>query len=360
MKTHIRSRIALLVAAILVLALTTGCYFTFPAQPTAAPQAPIPQGANPQGPVPQGSAPQDQGLQAPVPQGSAPQGLAPQGPVGPQGPVPGNPSSPIPNQGNPIPNQGNPIPNPIPNQIPGAGPQQGQQADPGQQPVPQPPTPVPSGSQQGCAGAPVIPFFTANPTSIKAGDSVTLSWGNVTNGTTGPWVQSTTIQLGLGEVGSAASSRVVKPTSTTTYTLTGTGCAGTSTKQVTVTVNSANAAIPTVMMLQTDLQATDMYKDEGNLLHIGIKNNSSYSGNIGFGVSCTGTFQTALSTPKSSLTYSASSLTYPFNANQERWTNTNIKLDKGTGFYNLTCTISAPSDTNTANNSVSKTLTIAP
>lgn len=102
-----------------------------------------------------------------------------------------------------------------------------------------------------------------------------------------------------------------------------------------------------------------MYVDSGKFLHIGVKNNSTQSGNITFGVSCTGTWIDSKGLVSSKLSYSASSLTYPFNANQERWTNTNIKLDKGDGLYNLTCTINmALFDSNTSNNSVTKPLTI--
>jgi Bacterial Ig domain len=105
-------------------------------------------------------------------------------------------------------------------------------------------TQPPSGGQAGCAGPPMIPFFNANPTSITAGQSSMLSWGNVTNGTSGPLVRSAVINPGLGEVGSGASSRPVKPAQTTTYTLTATGCGGTATKQVTVTVNPPGSPPP--------------------------------------------------------------------------------------------------------------------
>lgn len=88
-----------------------------------------------------------------------------------------------------------------------------------------------------CPGPPVFSFFTANPATITAGQSSVLSWGNVTNGNSTVLVQSLTLEPGLGEVGSGASSRVVNPTTTTTYTLTATGCGGTATKQVTVVVN---------------------------------------------------------------------------------------------------------------------------
>ena len=113
-------------------------------------------------------------------------------------------------------------------------------------------------------------------------------------------------------------------------------------------------------IIQLDLEATDLYVDSGKFLHIGVKNNSTQSGNISFGVSCTGTFSVTKGGSTTNISYSASSLTYPFNANQERWTNTNIKLDQGVGYYNLTCTISMILDTNLSNNSVTRTVGITP
>lgn len=134
--------------------------------------------------------------------------------------------------------------------------------------------------------------------------------------------------------------------------------APTATKQATAPVSNPTATLIQVEILKMDLQATDLYVDSGKFLHIGVKNNSTQSGNITFGVSCTGTWIDSKGLVSSKLSYSASSLTYPFNANQERWTNTNIKLDKGDGLYNLTCTISLLLDPNVSNNSVTKPLTI--
>jgi hypothetical protein len=85
----------------------------------------------------------------------------------------------------------------------------------------------------------MIAWFTAGRTTINAGESVTLEWGPVTNGTTGPLVGSVTIEPGLGEVGSPGA-RPVTPSQTTTYTLTGKGCGGTATKQLTITVNASS------------------------------------------------------------------------------------------------------------------------
>ncbi len=78
-------------------------------------------------------------------------------------------------------------------------------------------------------GAPVITSFTANPTTITAGQSSTLSW-NVTN------TQTATIDQGIGAV-NLVSSKSVSPAVTTTYTLTAVNPNATATASVTITVN---------------------------------------------------------------------------------------------------------------------------
>jgi hypothetical protein len=125
---------------------------------------------------------------------------------------------------------------------PGGGPGPTPQG-PGPQPTPPGPGPAPTGAAGGgCAGAPTFSYFTASATSISAGQQVQLSWGPVTNGTSGPLVGSVVLSPGgFGEVGSPGS-RWATPTTTTTYRLTATGCGGTATKDVTVTVGGAAAA----------------------------------------------------------------------------------------------------------------------
>ncbi len=115
---------------------------------------------------------------------------------------------------------------------------------PGQSPagataIPTVPSPNPTVAKQppaqpACPGAPAIASFSANPTTITAGQTTTLSWGAVTNAT------SATIDQGIGGV-VTPNSLVVKPDKTTTYTLTATGCGGTVTKQAIVTVSPASA-----------------------------------------------------------------------------------------------------------------------
>jgi len=100
-----------------------------------------------------------------------------------------------------------------------------------QQPAPSP-SPPPSTSTPAavCPGPPGIASFIANPSTITAGQSSTLSWGPVTN------TAHVVIDQGIGEVG-GYDSRVVTPPTTTIYTLTATGCGGTTALQATVIVN---------------------------------------------------------------------------------------------------------------------------
>jgi len=111
----------------------------------------------------------------------------------------------------------------------------------------QPPTPGSGppptvGPGEECAGPPTFSYFTASASSISAGQQVQLSWGPVTNGTSGPLVGSVVLTPGdFGQVGSPGS-RWASPTTTTTYRLTATGCGGTATEDVTVTVGGAAPA----------------------------------------------------------------------------------------------------------------------
>lgn len=73
--------------------------------------------------------------------------------------------------------------------------------------------------------------LTAAPTTIKLGNSATLTW-STTNAT------SVSIDNGIGTV-AASGSTTVSPNTTTTYTLTATGSSGTATATATVTVQSS-------------------------------------------------------------------------------------------------------------------------
>jgi hypothetical protein len=94
-----------------------------------------------------------------------------------------------------------------------------------------PPTPTPiTGS------LPLVNYFTANPTTIYAGDSATLSW-SVSNAT------STNISPGVGSV-SSVSSTLVSPEQSTSYTLSATNSAGTVNRSINVNVLSAQPSPP--------------------------------------------------------------------------------------------------------------------
>ncbi len=86
---------------------------------------------------------------------------------------------------------------------------------------------------------PVISSFIATPASISNGNSSTLSW--TVSGTPAPTLS---ISGGVGTV-TGTTSKVVSPTTTTTYTLTATNSNGTVTSQTTVTV-TAETVPPTV------------------------------------------------------------------------------------------------------------------
>jgi hypothetical protein len=121
-------------------------------------------------------------------------------------------------------------------------------------------------------------------------------------------VQSTRIDPGLGEVGSAASSRVVKPTTTTTYTLTATGCGGTVTQTAIVTVLTVGIPqwpplLPTATPIMVvpvwplptpmppdkiiDLAVSNIYADPNEVIWYTVKNVGTVGLMLGYqGYSC--------------------------------------------------------------------------
>jgi hypothetical protein len=232
-------------------------------------------------------------------------------PVGPDGPQPGQPQQEQPQPGQPgEPQPGQPggpqLGEPQPGQPGEPQPGEPQPGQPGEpqpgEPQPPPPTEPQPGSGGGCAGAPVVPYFNASPTSITSGQSSSLSWGTITNGATGPMVASTTIQPGLGEVGSGASSRTVSPTKTTTYTLTATGCGGTVTRQVTVIVSSSgggksptstpisNLPVIPAQVYKLDLAMTNIYPASTGKIMFTIKNTGTVAVSGSYKVVCNGSY----------------------------------------------------------------------
>jgi PKD repeat protein len=86
------------------------------------------------------------------------------------------------------------------------------------------------------ASNPSIVAFTASPTSITAGESVTLVW-NVTDAT------SIQIDQGVGSGLAVAGTVSVTPASTATYTLTASNSAGSASSAVTITVSSSSSTV---------------------------------------------------------------------------------------------------------------------
>src|ERR1700693_289886 len=79
--------------------------------------------------------------------------------------------------------------------------------------------------------------LNASPTSIKSGDTVTLSW-------TSTDASDLDIEPGVGKV-TAQGSTPVNPTESTTYRITATGPGGTATSDARVTVGAAPVEAPT-------------------------------------------------------------------------------------------------------------------
>ena len=308
MKKHNSILVLVAVLALIV----TSCNLQINSSNSPQP-GPIPQGQQQPGPIPQ-----DQ--PGPIPQGQPGPGPIPQDQQQPQPPTPGLP--------------------PAPTQSSGSSESSGSSGS--------------SGS--GCAGAPVIPYFNANSTSITSGQSVTLSWGNITNGSTGPLVGSTTIEPGLGEVGSGASSRTVKPNSTTTYTLTGTGCGGTTSKQVTVTVNSSN---PTATMLQLfkanwDLAVANIYPSATGHIMVTIKNAGNMTINATITITCLGTSYTPTVLPAiNTLGPTSQSVSFNLKAGEKFDQDTTFSRNPTITKMLVSCSITPPSgDTNSSNDSM--------
>jgi hypothetical protein len=232
-------------------------------------------------------------------------------------------------------------------------------AEPTPRPPAEPTTAPPTGptptSPSGCPGAPVISYFTANPSTINAGQSSTLDWGAVTNGNSSELVRSVVIEPGLGEVGSPGQ-RVVSPGSTTTYTMIANGCGGETRQQVTIVVNPAPAPPSGIDLAITDLYADGLYGSvwaritnhgpgtvSNQTIHITCQWDESMSGRpLGPGQ------MGPIPLPIGSL---SSGQTQAFNAD--------ISVTLGDDHeYDMTCTIQVPfNDPNPGNNSHSETLT---
>jgi hypothetical protein len=214
------------------------------------------------------------------------------------------------------------------------------------QPTTSPPTPT---SPPGCPGSPVISSFTANPSTITAGQSTTLSWGAVTNGNTSQLVGSVVINPGLGEVGSPGS-RAVSPQTTTTYTLVATGCGGTAQQQVTVTVNPA--------VFSADLAITDLYPETlYGPIWVRITNRGG-PGTVYDTVQLSCQWNEKDAIEGTSTPGQMGPMPIPISnlgPNQTQAFNTDISINLHSYTYDMTCSMQVPfNDPNTGNNSYSE------
>lgn len=98
----------------------------------------------------------------------------------------------------------------------------------------------------GCQAPPNIEFFMASPEEISAGESATLSWGEITN------ASSCSIDQGIGAIPASPDSVVVSPVVTTTYTMT--AICGTSevTRFATVYVDETPPEVPPIVYVPGD------------------------------------------------------------------------------------------------------------
>lgn len=105
--------------------------------------------------------------------------------------------------------------------------------------------------------APTVSSFTANPASITAGQTATLSW-SVSGATT------ISIDNGVGDV-STLTSKAISPAQTTTYRLTATNSAGSASANATVTVTAAAPPVdsqpPTVPVLKSAIARSQTQVD---------------------------------------------------------------------------------------------------
>jgi hypothetical protein len=164
------------------------------------------------------------------------------------------------------------------------------------------PTPLPTPINN-----PVIDSFTANLSTIDAGQTVTLTW-TTTNAI------SVTISPGIGTV-AASGSTTVTPANTTTYTLTASGYSGTSvTSSVTVTVMPR--VLPVINIDPSTIQkgntATISWKAPG-ALQVTISN----IGNVG----TTGSVQI---TPQQTKTFTLNAV-YPDGTSQSTSVTVNVQ-----------------------------------
>jgi hypothetical protein len=142
-------------------------------------------------------------------------------------------------------------------------------------------------------GVPAITNFSANPSTINAGQSSTLQW-NITGAT------SASIS-GIGAVSATTGTQIVSPAATTSYILTAANGFGSATASATITVPSSTTGVPVIANFTAN--PTTIAYGQSSTLQWNITGASSVSitPNIGV-VSSSGTQAVSVS-PAASTTY---------------------------------------------------------
>lgn len=236
--------------------------------------------------------------------------------------------------------------------------------EPEQEMVPEEPGPEPQSSQQqssqgqsasGCPGAPVFFSFSASPATITSGQTSTLTWGKVTNGSSSILVKSVILEPGFGEVGSPGT-KTVKPSKTTTYTLKATGCGGSASRSLTVTVGSGSSGGQSSI----DLAITDLYSKslpKGDVMVRITNHGPNNAVNVKAVLKCTVDKTAYQGGAKTNVSKAYPvSLTLNLNAGQTVVAPTNILIDTSNHWYQFICQINGTgiSDPNSANNTYSE------
>ncbi|MGD8792766.1 MAG: FHA domain-containing protein [Anaerolineae bacterium] len=119
------------------------------------------------------------------------------------------------------------------------------------------------------AQQPVIPFFTANPSRIEAGQCTTLRWGRV------DYATEVTIDNGIGGV-ATPDSKELCPSRTTTYVMTAVGPGGTTQSQQTVSVSPGQLAdLPDLVIESILFEPNPCYRSQKCKVRIKIRNDGT-------------------------------------------------------------------------------------
>jgi pSer/pThr/pTyr-binding forkhead associated (FHA) protein len=113
---------------------------------------------------------------------------------------------------------------------------------------------------------PVIAFFTANPSSIRAGECTTLSWGKV------DYAFEVTIDNNIGGVATPGSKEIC-PGTTTTFVMTAVGPGGTTENRLVVTVSPGQLAnLPDIVIESILFSPNPCYRGQRCKVQIKVRN----------------------------------------------------------------------------------------